>query len=100
MMYNIGWIVAEQRLTQSEEQFSAECRKWPVTVFSLSVLYLTILSDSIFNLPLMLSQWDTKSKKDLNDRFVIITTILSVIVVAAAVVIVAFLIFFSSVHWP
>ena len=42
----------------------------------------------------MLSQWDTKSKKDLNDQFIIITTILSVIVVAAAVVIVAFLIFF------
>ena len=42
--YRANW----QRLTQSEEQFSVECRKWPVTVFSLSVLYLTILSDSIF----------------------------------------------------
>ena len=36
-----------------------------------------------------------QSKKVLNDRFVIITTILGVVVVANAVVIIDFLIFFS-----
>ena len=43
----------------------------------------------------MLSQWDAKSKQDLNDRFVIIKTSFSVIVVAAVVVILAFLILFA-----
>ena len=43
---------------------------------------------------LRLCWWDAKSKRVLNDRFVIITTIFGVIVVVAAVVIVACLILF------
>ena len=36
--YRANW----PRLTQSVEQFSVECQKWPVAVFPSSVLYLTI----------------------------------------------------------
>ena len=42
--YRTNWW----RLTQSAEQFSVECQKWPVTVFPSSVLFLAILSDDTF----------------------------------------------------
>ena len=45
--YRANW----PRLTQSVEQFSVECQKWPVAVFPTSVLYLTIFSDNILILP-------------------------------------------------
>ena len=42
--YRTNWW----RLTQSAEQFSVECQKWPVTVFPSSVIFLAILSDDTF----------------------------------------------------